>query len=142
MPTNSKFATESKWSPPEADYTPRHMENILHGVATEDWHCIDCGVNTSPGSHSRVELEEAVKKLGGMWEHNAASVPHTYDERSEVYMVRAAIWAEAGIPDMGGCVCIGCLERRIGRWLKPKDFTDHPFNGLPGTPRLLDRRGG
>jgi hypothetical protein len=29
----------------------------------------------------------------------------------------------------GGCLCIGCLERRIGRKLKPKDFErNHPFN--------------
>jgi hypothetical protein len=41
-----------------------------------------------------------------------------------------------------GCLCIGCLEKRIGRRLKPKDFTDHPFNQLPGTPRLLNRRDG
>ena len=27
----------------------------------------------------------------------------------------------------GGCLCIGCLEKRIGRKLKPKDFPDHPL---------------
>jgi hypothetical protein len=43
---------------------------------------------------------------------------------------------------MGGCLCIGCLEKRIGRRPKPKDFDpDHPFNEMPTTPRLLDRRG-
>jgi len=43
----------------------------------------------------------------------------------------------------GGCLCIGCLEKRIGRRLKPKDFLrDHPFNLMPGTQRLLERRGG
>ena len=44
----------------------------------------------------------------------------------------------------GGCLCIGCLERRIGRKLKPKDFErNHPFNnsGLLCTERLRDRRG-
>ena len=44
----------------------------------------------------------------------------------------------------GGCLCIGCLERRIGRKLKPKDFErNHPFNnsGLLCTERLRDRTG-
>jgi hypothetical protein len=44
---------------------------------------------------------------------------------------------------MGGCLCIGCLERRLGHRLKPKDFPrNDPFNHwrVPGTPRLLKRR--
>jgi hypothetical protein len=42
----------------------------------------------------------------------------------------------------GGCLCIGCLEKRLGRKLRPKDFQrDHPFNrpNVPGTPRLMKR---
>jgi len=42
----------------------------------------------------------------------------------------------------GGCLCIGCLENRIGRKLKPRDFTRHTFNDMPGTDRLLERREG
>jgi len=42
---------------------------------------------------------------------------------------------------MGGCLCIGCLERRLGRRLTPKDFSRrHPFNKTPGTGRLIERR--
>jgi hypothetical protein len=41
---------------------------------------------------------------------------------------------------MGGCLCIGCLERRIGRRLKRKDFPDHELNWLSGTPRLRSRQ--
>jgi hypothetical protein len=60
---------------------------------------------------------------------------------SEVYTVRDAIWEKAGMEPFGGCLCIGCLEKRLGRRLKPKDFDwNHPFNALPGTPRLLNRR--
>jgi hypothetical protein len=60
---------------------------------------------------------------------------------SEVYMAREAIWAKAGMEPFGGAFCVGCLEKRLGRRLKPKDFQpDHPFNRMPGTPRLLDRR--
>jgi hypothetical protein len=40
-----------------------------------------------------------------------------------------------------GCLCVGCLEKRIGRRLTPDDFDDHVFNDLPGTPRLMERRG-
>jgi hypothetical protein len=43
----------------------------------------------------------------------------------------------------GGCLCVGCLEKRIGRELIPDDFdADHVFNyAYPGTPRLLERQG-
>jgi hypothetical protein len=60
----------------------------------------------------------------------------------EVYIVRESIWLKSGMEPMAGCLCIGCLERRIGRRLKPKDFLrGHPLNDLPGTERLLKRRG-
>jgi hypothetical protein len=45
----------------------------------------------------------------------------------------------------GGCLCIGCLERRLGRQLCPKDFPQgRPFNSaeVPGTERLQSRRWG
>jgi hypothetical protein len=39
-------------------------------------------------------------------------------------------------------LCVGCLERRIGRELTPHDFADHIFNQhYPGTPRLMERQG-
>jgi hypothetical protein len=42
----------------------------------------------------------------------------------------------------GGVLCVGCLEKRIGRRLTPDDFPDHVFNTTyPGTPRLLERQG-
>jgi hypothetical protein len=43
----------------------------------------------------------------------------------------------------GGCLCVGCLEKRLGRRLKANDFRRHdPINhpSLPGTERLLKRR--
>jgi hypothetical protein len=51
--------------------------------------------------------------------------------------VRDHVWKKAGMEPFGGCLCIGCLERRLGRKLKPKDFTGHVFNGMPGSARLL-----
>jgi hypothetical protein len=113
----------------------------FEGLVPESWCCIDCGMNTAPGCLNRTEMEQAAKALGKLWETNTASVPQYIDNRSEVYTVREAVWRKAGVEPMGGCLCIGCLEKRIGRRLKPKDFLrDDPFNVLPGTERLLKRR--
>jgi hypothetical protein len=48
---------------------------------------------------------------------------------------------QVGMEPYGGCLCIGCLEQRIGRQLMPDDFPNHALNTLPGTPKLMDRRG-
>jgi hypothetical protein len=73
----------------------------------------------------------------------SASVTQTVDDQSEIYTVREAVWRRAKMEPMGGCLCIGCIEKRLGRRLRPRDFLwGHPFNGLPGTERLRRRRGG
>ena len=106
----------------------------LKGTIPESWCCVDCGVNTAPGCSNRAEVEQAFK-LG------RESVNQTIGFDSEVYTVREAVWKKAGIEPMGGCLCIGCLERRLGRRLKPKDFLRrHVFNSLPGTLRLMQRQ--
>jgi hypothetical protein len=70
----------------------------------------------------------------GLW-----TVEQSLGDDAEVYTVRDAVWKRAGMPD--GCLCIGCLEKRIGRRLKPKDFPrDDTFNLMPGTERLQSRR--
>lgn len=84
--------------------------------------CIDCGVDTS------------------------------IDGIQEYYMVTKAVWLKAGLkhPDMGrdspggqhdGMLCIGCLEARLGRKLKPADFTNVPINRgwFPMSERLTNR---
>jgi len=65
--------------------------------------------------------------------------PATFHAGCEVYTVRESAWEKAGAPS--GCLCIGCLEKRIGRRLKPKDFRGDPFAPLPCTKRLSGRRG-
>ena len=116
----------------------------LTGVTPESWVCIDCGINTAPGIPSRVEMERryrtwvAINKLSGA---DPPIAEFTFDEHCEVFMVRDSVWKAAGMEPMGGCICIGCLEKRLGRRLNPKDFPRrHPFNSLPGTARLLERR--
>jgi hypothetical protein len=106
----------------------------MRGLIPESWACIDCGINTAPGLLNRVQAEQA---FAADWENKG--IKQTVDDLSEVYVVKPAVWRAAGME--GGCLCIGCLETRIGRTLVPKDFKrNHPFHSLPGTKRLLARR--
>jgi hypothetical protein len=114
----------------------------LCGLISESHHCIDCGYNTNPGCPNRAEAEQMImaQKAKGIknW-----SFPQRYSSRSEVYIVHRHVWKKAGMEgDYSGVLCIGCLEKRIGRKLEPYDFPpDHPFNNpsLPGTRRRLER---
>jgi hypothetical protein len=87
------------------------------GTTPESWLCIDCGFNTAPGFSDRVMLElELVDDVD-----DNGTVQSITDE-SEVYTVRNVVWAAVGMEPYGGCLCIGCLEKRLGRLLRPKDF--------------------
>jgi hypothetical protein len=46
----------------------------------------------------------------------------------EYYMVHDEVWADTGMAPDGGLLCVGCLERRLGRRLTPDDFTSCPLN--------------
>jgi ribosomal protein L34E len=60
-------------------------------------------------------------------------------EIRESYMVRREIWERSGIASFA-FLCIGCLERRIGRKLCRRDFIDAPINNQSGkSDRLRDR---
>ena len=118
----------------------------LKGLMSESNNCVDCGVNTAPGLLTRIEMEIAIIAMGDRW-HNGEGVKQALQpDECELYMVRDAVWKAAGMEPYGGCLCIGCLERRIGRKLKRKDFPrDHSFNdpelwGKYGTARLKNRR--
>jgi hypothetical protein len=78
--------------------------------------CIDCGLET---------------------------IPH--EGKCEWYIVHDAVWFAAGMPKRpigyeGDCLCIGCLERRLGRTLKRVDFKclDNHNDGQD-SDRLLSR---
>jgi hypothetical protein len=105
------------------------------GGTPETWCCIDCGFNTAPGNSTRAELEKAFETHRRVWQQ--------FNGESEVYTVYTHVWRAAGMEAWGGCLCIGCLEKRLGRQLRPDDFDpDHPFNSMPGTRRRLQRRTG
>ena len=65
----------------------------------------------------------------------------------EYYMVLDEIW-NAVVPEVDGMLCVGCLEKRLGRTLTKHDFSQYPINELPGiierslrlTNRLLSNR--
>jgi hypothetical protein len=103
------------------------------GRISESHLCVDCGVNTAPGAQNRKEAEISLLLSGGS--------PFTIGPDTEMYIVTDEVWKQSGLDGWGGCLCISCLEKRIGRRLKPVDFPDHPFNTLPATKRLLKRRG-
>jgi hypothetical protein len=112
----------------------------IRGLVPESWHCIDCGANTAPGLPNRSEFERAATGKDDL-DAVADDFMRRVDDRSEIYTLRDAVWKAAEMGD--GCLCIGCLEKRLGRRLKPKDFKrDHPFNHprVPATPRLRARR--
>jgi hypothetical protein len=95
----------------------RRDEFYPRGKTSESWCCPDCGV--------------AIANLAGK------DIP-VY--RPEAYMVRNTVWKAAGMEQMGGCLCVGCLEKRLGRCLRPKDFTRRPINTMTGADRPIERR--
>jgi hypothetical protein len=101
---------------------------------TESWLCVDCGVNTAPGCPDG-PTTRAQLALGG-------KVNCVMTWSSEIFMVRKAVWKAARMRPLGGCLCVGCLEQRLGRQLRPKDFEpEHPFNHVdfPRSRRLRAR---
>lgn len=113
-------------------------------LGPESWACVDCGINTSPGMFNRAEMEKAIRTAEAMSKFTGEewSIPQKITWQAEVYTVHDAVWSAAGMEPTGGCLCIPCLERRLGRTLTPEDFPrDRIFNKMPGTKRLLSRQG-
>jgi hypothetical protein len=116
-------------------WVPRQADIGANSHATS-WVCVDCGSDTAPGIPSR---EEQSKLLAA-----GEDLERYITSQSEIYAVRDAVWAKARMQPRGGCLCIGCLEKRLGRELRIKDFLrEHNLNArhLRGTTRLLKRRG-
>jgi hypothetical protein len=113
---------------------PRHRTSAREINTPLTWHCVMCGVNTHPGAKGRIALCEDLDTKG--------KSRARFDYRTEVYRVHDTVWKRAKMSPHDGCLCIGCLEKRLGRKLKAKDFDlSHPLNETPGSKRLLQRRG-
>ena len=62
-------------------------------------------------------------------------------EIKEFYMIHDELWAQIN-PQLEGLLCIGCVEKRLGRKLKPEDFPSYEANSyliLPQSHRLKSR---
>jgi hypothetical protein len=91
-------------------------------VARRPSHCKDCGMDTMPCTGKRGDRHK---------------------ERWEYYMVHDKLWARVGMQK--GFLCVRCFEKRIGRRLRPKDFTNASINDPEhawDTPRLNSRKRG
>ena len=118
----------------------RGIKLDCYGHIPESNLCLDCGCDTHPGTPNRAEAEELFLKYG-----HGGQISFTAE--TEIYLVHMHVWHAAGMKEWSdrgesGVLCIGCLEKRIGRKLEPFDFVpDHGFNdpNLPGTQRRFDR---
>ena len=113
-----------------------HSGKAVQDNIVELWLCVDCGVNTNPGHPSGPEMriDLALKGVSQI----------KVDRDSEVYHVKDKVWFKAGMRNWNGCLCVGCLEQRLGRQLQPNEFSRHDkerFAHFPCTERLLNRRG-
>lgn len=114
-----------------------HRDKAVQDNIVESWICVDCGTNTAPGIPSGPEMRVAFAM-------GAKKVEFTLDYSSEAYHVRDSVWKQSGMRPWEGCLCVGCLEKRIGRQLTPKDFDSNDrkiWADKPSTERLLNRRG-
>jgi hypothetical protein len=112
------------------------IDDIRRSGVPESWDCIDCGTNTAPG------FMNASQMLAAFDSNDGVATQHL-DERAEVYTVKPEVWTAARMSPYGGCLCLGCIERRLGRTLRPKDFKrGNGLNETPGTDRLISRRMG
>jgi hypothetical protein len=111
------------------------LHDIRWGCSMPDTsNCIDCGESTAPGWPAAKDVMEALNAGRG--------IKIKVDRRSEIYQATDSVWRAARMGDHDGCLCVGCLEKRLGRTLNRTDFlAGHVFNGptYPRTKRLQDR---
>jgi hypothetical protein len=93
------------------------------------WNCTDCGIDTAPGGPTLAFIKKPSRGPLKSWDA---------DKTWEVYELQPEVWKAARCR---GVLCIGCVEQRIGRKLKPNDFTDGELNRYIGTRRLSTRKG-
>lgn len=104
------------------------------------------------GIDAAKKAAKALRKKNQCWAHKGflcldceKCTMHIEDGVMEYYMVQNELWEEAKAGPDEGMLCIGCLEKRLGRELTAKDFTDCPLNasvragGWGASERLVER---
>ena len=75
-----------------------------------------------------------------MSRYQCEDCPVDTESIGEYYMVTHNIWRQFGAG--AGMLCIGCLEKRIGRTLDKWDFLNVPVNYIgKRSKRMVDRLG-
>jgi hypothetical protein len=99
------------------------------------FNCKDCMVNTSDiGEFYMVQFELWASLFGETYKpewHEPFGATRDPDYREYAEKCK-------------GMLCIGCLEHRLGRKLKPSDFLDAPINDplmFEKSERIMDRMG-
>jgi hypothetical protein len=113
--------------------------SIPKGAIPESWNCVDCGVNTAPGLYGRAMMEAAIAAIGvAAWEREG--VEQTYDDQTEVYTVREAIWKRpAWIPMAVACASAVWSSDSVAQ---TQGFPPgRCIHQVPTTPRLIERQG-
>jgi hypothetical protein len=117
---------------------PKSHSAIAYVLKDSKHPCKDCGIETYPHETS------PDYRPGGH------SVMHITPATCEFYLVKNSVWKAAGMPPDGvlecnGSLCVGCIEKRLGRRLTPKDFKfgNNGYNIYEfSTPRLRSRMTG
>jgi len=92
--------------------------------------------------YMRVDFSPAPMSMNELAKTNCVDCRWATLPLNEWYMVQDSVWKAAGMEPDGGCLCIGCLEERLGRMLTPDDFMDCKLNDLnksDASSRLLKR---
>jgi hypothetical protein len=88
----------------------------------------------------RVKIADAIKESRAQWRAEQAELRASMciDCKADIYtireyfMVTKKVWKASGLKYDGGMLCVGCLEKRIGRELTQEDFPVVPLNADEG----------
>jgi hypothetical protein len=90
-------------------------------------------------AYAGVDVEEAARDAALERRFHCLDCDVHTSAIGEYYMLRDEVWLEAN-PDGDGMLCVGCLEKRLGRRLEPTDFTESTHNFVDrASPRLRSR---
>lgn len=86
----------------------------------------------------RTDLKRGIKELRSKRRFKCLDCRVDTSKIGEYYVVHDFIWFSVANK---GMLCIGCIERRLGRRLTPFDFKDAQINYIAThqSPRLVDR---
>jgi len=83
----------------------------LKKLVPKSWLCDDCGEDLGGRMPTRDKLTDVTIDIFG-----------PYILSKKIKIVRPAVWAEAGAPPDVSWLCDDCLEKRLGRRLRPEDY--------------------